>query len=94
MKLWQKITAAIAGVATTVGALAAVFWGVPYYIDNQVDAKVAVELADAGIGTTATAASTNTATIGAVLNRLDSMENRMIERDKLFIEWLQRQANE
>ena len=93
MKTWQKIAAAIAGVATTAGALGAVFWGVPYYIDRQVDAKVAEELAGAGVSTTKEAANQNKATIGAVLNRLDSMETRMIERDRLFMQYLQEQAN-
>jgi len=83
----------VSGVAAAAAAVALVLWGVPYYIKHQVSTEVAAELAGAGIDTTKTDAVNNKAQLGAVLTRLDSMEQRMVERDRIFLEYLQKQAD-
>lgn len=84
-------TATIIGLIT--GAfviLGMMLWGVPWYIKGQVAHEVGLvheSLAPpAGI-------ATNNATILAVQQQLTAMETRMIDRDKLFIEYLERQAS-
>lgn len=91
---WQKISAAIAGVAATAGALGAVFWGVPHYIDRTVATAVQAEVAAvaADLDAVDTSADASAAQIQAISTQLTSIENRMIERDRLFMEWLERQA--
>lgn len=81
-------TAAIIGLIT--GAFVIVgsmLWGVPWYIKGQVQSEVAlIEFpAPAGI-------ADNGATITAIQLQLTNMEKRMVERDKLFIDYLERQA--
>lgn len=84
----------ISGVAAAAAAGALVLWGVPYYIKHQVSTEVAAELAGAGIDTTKSDATNNKAQLGAVMTRLESIEARMIERDRMFLEYLQKQADE
>ena len=71
----------------TLGGL--VLWGVPTYLKSTVhDLYVAEgEAAGAPAGVTQ-----NEATIHAVQAQLTGIENRMIARDKLFMEYLERQA--
>ncbi len=85
----NKTATVVTIVGGVIAFLGAQFWGVPYYVRSVARAEVKVILAEvsdpAGIGT-------NEANIGAVLTRLDSIEARMIARDKLFMEYLERQA--
>lgn len=86
---WGKI-AGMAGAVVVIAGLA--FWGVPHYIAVQVEAEVKAELQDAGVDTLDTQVTDNGATAAAILQRLDSMETRMVERDAMFIAYLERQA--
>lgn len=92
MKLWQKVTAALTGVAAVAAALATVFWGVPHYIDNQVNAQVKLQvdmhLEAAAVSETEELAEANQAQVGAVLTRLEGMETRMVARDAMFMDFL------
>lgn len=92
MNEWSKPAKILSGIATAVGALAVILWGVPYYIGSQVRAQVAVELRQHDVPGIEETADGNKATLGAVLTQLEGMETRMIERDQMFIDYLERQA--
>ncbi len=77
----------ITGAIVLIGAL---LWGVPWYIQGQVIAQVKLELAEVS---TPQAVVDNTAALKAFGEQLTGMENRMIARDKFFMEYLERQAN-
>ncbi|MCK4869454.1 MAG: hypothetical protein KAI41_02285 [Hyphomicrobiaceae bacterium] len=85
-----KIVGGIASVLTTV---ALVLWGVPYYLKGEVSDLYAAEQKAAAELEPDQNPVQNAADIQAVLDRLESMENRMIARDALFMEYLQAQAN-
>lgn len=86
---WGKL-AGMAGAVVVIAGLA--FWGVPHYIKVQVRAQVTTELTAYGVDEIETVADTNAATGTAILLRLDNMETRMVERDAMFIAYLERQA--
>lgn len=74
------------------GTLAIMFWGVPYYLKAEVHDLFMVEsIASPHPVTTADLAGTTAAVIALQL-QLTSMENRMIARDKLFMDYLKEQA--
>ena len=89
----NKIWAWVAGVGGVIVVLGAMGWGVPYYIKSEVTVQVNATLTAAGIETIDDTADANKAAVSAVLQRLDSIENRMIARDELFMQYLERQAN-
>ncbi len=92
MNEWSMPAKILSGIATAVAAGAVVFWGVPYYINVQVRAQVTTELTAYGVDAIDTQADNNTAVGAAILLRLDNMETRMVERDAMFIAYLERQA--
>ena len=81
---------AIAAAVVAVAGLT--FWGVPFYIKTQVVDEVRTELEQAGVDALNDQADGNTAIGGAIISRLDGIEKRMIERDAMFIAYLERQA--
>ncbi len=85
-----RITAII-GAALAIAGLA--FWGVPYYIGSVVRTQVTAELTAAGITDADQTADANTATLGAILIRLDGMEARMIRRDEFVLNYFKEQAD-
>lgn len=84
-----KMGSLAAAVVTMAGLT---FWGVPFYIKTQVVAEVRTELEQAGVDALNDQADGNSAVGDAIITRLDSIENRMIERDQMFIAYLERQA--
>ena len=92
--LTDKITVGrvIGGLAAIGAAGAVMFWGVPYYINHQVRGAVANEFDAVGLPNIQQTTNGNKAVAGAILNRLEGMEKRMIERDKMFMDYLERQA--
>jgi hypothetical protein len=78
--------------AAVVAIAGLTFWGVPFYIKTQVVAEVRTELAQAGVDALNDQADGNSAIGTAIITRLDSIEKRMIERDAMFIAYLERQA--
>lgn len=89
----NKVYAWIGGVTGALVILGAMLWGVPYYIRAEVTTQVNTVLTAAGLETIDDMADTNKATIGALQTQLSGIELRMIERDRLFMEYLERQAN-
>ena len=92
----SKIEKWIAGITlfTVVGGvLVQQFWYVPYYIESAVRAQVVAELNAADFNAVEDASDLNTATIAAVQAQLTGIENRMIARDALFMQYLQRQSS-
>ena len=82
------------GAATAAIVLAGmVLWGIPYYIQVQVRSQVATELQLQGVADVTSKVSENGSKLTAITAQLDSMEGRMIERDRLFMQWLQDQSN-
>lgn len=90
----NKVWAYIAGIGGLITVLVAMGWGVPHYIKTEVTAQVTANLTAAGIETIDDTADTNKATITAIQSQLSGMEDRMIERDRLFMEYLERQASD
>lgn len=83
----------MSGIGVAAAAAALVFWGVPYYIHSVVRDDVKTELAAAGVTDADETADANTATLGAVLIRLDGMESRMIARDEFVMNYFKEQAD-
>lgn len=81
---------AIAAAVVAVAGLT--FWGVPFYIKTEVVAEVRTELEQAGVDALNDQADGNSAVGTAIITRLDGIEKRMIERDAMFIAYLERQA--
>ncbi len=84
----------------TVGLIAAVLttttlvlWGVPYYLKAEVHDLFAVEAAASPHPVTEEDLAVTVGAISALQLQLTSMENRMIARDALFMEYLQDQAS-
>ena len=80
---WQKISTII-GVIVVGGGL--VLWGVPYYLKSQVHDLYAAEVKAAPVATIPQAVVDNTAAIKSFGKQLDSVEERMIARDKIQAE--------
>jgi len=83
----------VGGIAAVGAACAIVLWGVPYYIHTVVREDVSAELKAAGVTDGGETANANTATLGAVLIRLDGMETRMIARDEFVMNYFKEQAD-
>ncbi len=69
-----------------------IFWGVPSYIQVQVRSHVENELDKTGTSATKEIAEQNKFALESFGDQLDSMEARMIARDKWLMEYLERQA--
>lgn len=76
----KQITGWATGITATIGAIVLIFWGVPYYLQTQVRALYAAEVAAAGAPAGVTA---NDAAIQAMQRQLNGMELRMIARDEI-----------
>lgn len=76
----------IGSIASAAAAVGIILWGVPYYIKHQVEVEVRAEMAEIGTPAPPAEISQNTATIEAVQSQLSSMEQRMIERDRIQAE--------
>lgn len=92
MSEWSKQAKILSGIATAVASIVVILWGVPFYIKSQVVNEVRTELEQAGVDAINQQGDDNTAVAGAIITRLDSIEKRMIERDAMFIAYLERQA--
>lgn len=91
MKDWTP--GKVIGALITAGAAAGImFWGVPYYLDSEVSVRVKAELNALPPASVPQAVVDNTAAINSLNTTMQSMETRMIERDRLFMEYLQKQA--
>ncbi len=85
-----KMISSIAAILTTV---AVVLWGVPYYLKAEVHALYMIELEASPHPVTTKDLAVTVGAISALQLQLTSMENRMIARDALFMEYLQDQAS-
>ena len=88
----SKTEKTIAVLASAVGLLALLLWGVPYYLKAEVHDLYMDEAEASPHPVTLGDLATNTAAVTALQLQLASMENRMIARDELFMKYLERQA--
>ena len=94
MSVKEKLTVGrvLAAVASIGAAAAVMFWGVPWYLKGQVHELFMAELAEQrALAPENVSPVQNAATINAIQTQLTGIENRMIARDELFYEFLQRQ---
>lgn len=93
---WEQIGKWAGAITAVIVLAAAVLWGVPYYIKAQVRTQVTAELAEQAVSseidTLETIAKANAAALLANSAILVRMEDRMIRRDQLFADYLERQA--
>jgi len=82
----------IGSIAVVLGAAALVLWGVPYYLKAEVHDLYSAELEASPHPVTTEDLAVTVGAISALQLQLTSMENRMIARDALFMEYLQDQA--
>lgn len=75
-----------------IGLLALLLWGVPYYLKSQVHDLYVNEAEASPHPVTLADLAGNTAAVSALRIQLSSMEGRMIARDELFMQYLERQA--
>lgn len=80
-------------IAAVLGAAALVLWGVPYYLKAEVHDLYMDELVASPHPVTTEDLAVTVGAITALQSQLTSMENRMIARDALFMEYLQDQAS-
>ncbi len=81
----------VGGITAVLGAIALVLWGVPWYLKGQVhELYEAEKVEDARLAPDENPVQ-NAATINAIQTQLNGIETRMIARDALFMEYLQRQ---
>ncbi len=85
-----KIVGLIAAGLTTA---ALVLWGVPYYLKAEVHDLFMVEAVASPHPVTEDDLAVTVGAISALQLQLTSMENRMIARDVLFMDYLQDQAS-
>jgi len=83
---WQKLSAWIGAVVAVPSVVAVIFWGLPYYLDHSVDTRFDAYIEKLPEASTDPAVTQNGATIQAVKEQLNSMELRMIERDRIQAE--------
>lgn len=93
---WTKISAWAGGVTASVAVVVAMAWGVPHYIATAVHEDYSRELAETQVENAAKGPvmykADHDASTVALAAQLDGIENRMIQRDKMFIDYLERQA--
>lgn len=85
-----KLISLVAAALTTA---VLVLWGVPYYLKAEVHDLFMIESAASPHPVTTEDLADTVGAVVALQIQLSSMENRMIARDALFMEYLQAQAS-
>ena len=83
---WQRVSAWIAAIVGIPGTVAVILWGVPYFLNHAVDTRFDDYVKTMPAVPVPSGIAQNGATINAVKDQLSSMEQRMIERDRIQAE--------
>ncbi len=91
-----KITAwkILGMVATGAGSIGALAWGVPYYIDRQVDRRVEAEFVKSPHPVTAAQYGVTAAQVVTIEATVIRMEQKMDARDAVILKYFQDKASE